>query len=36
MNDPIYYLQLEKCDYNLRMYIDNKINNYNNEICLEY
>ena len=34
MNDPIYYLQLEKCDYNLRMYIDNKINHYNNEICL--
>ena len=33
IHNSIFYLKLEKCDYNLRNYIENKCDSYNFEIC---
>ena len=33
IHDSVYYLKLERCDYNLRNYIENNCDTYNNEIC---
>lgn len=33
IHNSIFYLKLEKCDYNLRNYIENKCDLYNFEIC---